>query len=844
MLISQRARSDSDIGRPSPGPSAARATPVPRASATVQARGLSIDMFHLPVPVDRPAREAVVMLVREAQHVRDLLGLPAGGDELGAGRLYVAGFIPRAALQHGRTAVPAPGHAEPRESLAQHRSLERGLRPAPASVGGDHDLRNPAGAGIGDAGNLVVSGPFQFESRRRVGDEGFDLLQEVEPVRLSARQDLRVGPGLVVAHRRLLDELQPAQEFDVHVAFPAGQQQTHRIAVSGHQPLAVLVERDHGVVQGLGERYAAAQGERVGAFGDEPLGLRIHAGLIEQGGERHPGPLGAGAKAVQRLHARLDRFPGEHRCAVASAFDEAHARHHRIARQRVEREDQGPLHQTVDRQAVPGRVDVRSPGVHDREVQAVRRERAVHQMVRSARVRSARLALGIAQRADDLFLEPRALLVGRGDSPGREAPRLVRVRLGRRVFGQGIGGHRGGERRAAGQERAALHALGLQMEHRVVLPLTATIDFPPAFLGALKAGMVPVAVNTLLMPKDYEYMLSDSRARALVVSQHLVPQFAPLIGKLPFLRHVVVSGANTQGHTAFKEVLAKGKPELAPAPTISDDPCFWLYSSGSTGMPKGTVHVHSSLILTAELYAKGVLGCRESDVVLSAAKLFFAYGLGNSLSFTLADGAAAILLAERPTPASVFKRLTESKPTIFYGVPTLYAAMLASPDFPKKGSLALRLCISAGEALPPQIAKSWKEKTGVEILDGIGSTEMLHIFLSNRPDDLRYGTTGKPVPGYELRLVDEQGSPVKRGEMGELQISGPTGAACYWNNLIKPKAFVVLKPGNSGDDALKAALQQHVKDKLAPYKYPRWIEFLPELPKTATGKIQRFKLRT
>src|SRR2546425_10391430 len=199
-------------------------------------------------------------------------------------------------------------------------------------------------------------------------------------------------------------------------------------------------------------------------------------------------------------------------------------------------------------------------------------------------------------------------------------------------------------------------------------------------------------------------------------------------------------------------------------------------------MPKGTVHVHSSMILTAELYAKAVLGYKENDVVFSAAKLFFAYGLGNSLSFALAVGATGIRMAERPRPASVFKRLTEKRPTIFYGVPTLYAAMLASPDFPKRENLALRLCVSAGEALPPQIAKSWKEKTGVEILDGIGSTEKLHIFLSNRPNDLRYGTTGKPVPGYELRLVDEHGSPGKQGEMGEVRISGPTSAACYWNN--------------------------------------------------------------
>ncbi len=477
-----------------------------------------------------------------------------------------------------------------------------------------------------------------------------------------------------------------------------------------------------------------------------------------------------------------------------------------------------------------------------------------------------------------------------------------------------------------------LLSLGLQMEDRVLLALTDTIDFPTAFLGSIRAGIIPVAANTLLTTKDYEYMLSDSRAKALVVSEQLLPQFAPLLenelekesGKLKFLRHVIVSGAaarapsaSARGHVAFKDVLAKGEPDLAPAPTSCDDACFWLYSSGSTGMPKGTVHVHSSMIVTAELYAHGVLGLRDSDVVFSAAKLFFAYGLGNALSFTLAVGATAVLMAERPTPASVFKRLTNAsaQPTVFYGVPTLYAAMLASPEFPKRETLALRLCVSAGEALPAQIAKSFKEKTGIEVLDGIGSTEMLHIFLSNRPHDLRYGTTGKPVPGYELLIVDEHGTPVKQGELGELQISGPTCASLYWNNreksrstfvgawtksgdkysqdkdgyyvyggrsddmlkvsgiyvspaeveaalitheavlevavvgaedenkLIKPKAFVVLKQGQPANDLLKAALQQHVKDKLAPYKYPRWIEFASELPKTATGKIQRFKLR-
>jgi benzoate-CoA ligase len=454
---------------------------------------------------------------------------------------------------------------------------------------------------------------------------------------------------------------------------------------------------------------------------------------------------------------------------------------------------------------------------------------------------------------------------------------------------------------------SGLLAMGLRMEDRILLALHDTIDFPTAFLGAIKAGIIPIAVNTLLTTKDYEYMLSDSRAKVLVVSEALLPQFKPVLERLPFLKHVIVSGTQS-----YADVLDKGQPKLDPAPTTRDDACFWLYSSGSTGMPKGTVHAHSSMIETAEYYARGVLGIRESDVVFSAAKLFFAYGLGNALSFVMAAGATAILMAERPTPAAVFKRLKERKPSIFYGVPTLYAAMLVDPAFPKKEELALRTCVSAGEALPPQISKGFKEKTGIEILDGIGSTEMLHIFLSNRPGDLRYGTTGKAVPGYELRLVDEMGNVVPQGELGELEIRGTTAAMYYWNNraksrstfvghwtksgdkylqdadgfyvyggrtddmlkvggiwvspaeveaalvshpsvleaavigkedeqkLVKPKAFVVLKPGTqASDEDLKA----HVKSKLAPYKYPRWIEFANELPKTATGKIQRFKLR-
>ena len=463
---------------------------------------------------------------------------------------------------------------------------------------------------------------------------------------------------------------------------------------------------------------------------------------------------------------------------------------------------------------------------------------------------------------------------------------------------------------------SALVSLGLGMESRIMVALLDTIEFPSVFLGAIKAGIVPVAANTLLTTNDYRFMLEDSRARALVVSEALLPVFAPILESLPALEHVIVSGATAHGHRRLADLMADAPGNFEPAPTTCDDVCFWLYSSGSTGTPKGTVHIQSSLVYTAELYAKPVLGIRESDLVFSAAKLFFAYGLGNGLTFPLSVGATTVLMAERPTPASVAKRLKEHKPTIFYGVPTLYAAMLASPDLPKREEVAMRVCTSAGEALPADIGRRWTEHFGVEILDGIGSTEMLHIFLSNRPGEVRYGSTGKPVPGYQIRLVDENGNDTKPGEIGELQINGPSSAIMYWNNrarslstfvgpwtragdkysvdadgyyvyggrsddmlkvsgiyvspfeveaalmthpdvleaavvgvadtdeLVKPKAYVVVKQGVVAGDDLKGKLQQHVKDRLAPYKYPRWIEFMNELPKTATGKIQRFKLRT
>ena len=454
----------------------------------------------------------------------------------------------------------------------------------------------------------------------------------------------------------------------------------------------------------------------------------------------------------------------------------------------------------------------------------------------------------------------------------------------------------------------ALRGLGIEREQRIAIAMLDSADWVALFLGAIKAGIVPVAMNTLLTSADYAYQLADSRARALFVSEPLLKSFEGL--KCPDLKHVVA-------HSELRKLLSSAASKAEAAPTTRDDMCFWLYSSGSTGAPKGTVHLHSHLIATAELYAKPILGIRESDVVFSAAKLFFAYGLGNALTFPMAVGATAVLMAERPTPDAVFKRLVEKRPTIFYGVPTLYAALLASSSFPKKEQLALRICTSAGEALPRNLGERWTERTGVEVLDGIGSTEMLHIFLSNRPGEVRYGTTGKPVPGYAVRLVDDQGHVIAQpGEIGELQISGPTAALLYWNQrertkgtfqgpwtrsgdkytfdkdgyytyggrsddmlkvsgiyvspveveaalithdavleaavvgkedeqkLVKPKAYVVLKQGMKADETLKQALQQHVKDKLAPYKYPRWIEFMPELPKTATGKIQRFKLRS
>jgi benzoate-CoA ligase len=462
----------------------------------------------------------------------------------------------------------------------------------------------------------------------------------------------------------------------------------------------------------------------------------------------------------------------------------------------------------------------------------------------------------------------------------------------------------------------ALRKLGVRREERILLALLDTIDWPTAFLGAIKAGVVAVPVNTLMSEDDYRFMLADSRARVLVVSEALYPKFANLIGSAADLDRVIVSGENAHGHLRFEDLIAAGQPDDVTAPTTRDDMCFWLYTSGSTGKPKGAVHVHADLTLTNDLYAGPILGITDKDVCFSVAKLFFAYGLGNAMTFPLSVGATTVLLPDRPTPDGVGAILRQHGVTVFYAVPTFYAAFLASPAAPQRADVKMRLCVSAGEALPPDIGRRWSERYGVDILDGLGSTEMLHIFLSNRPGDVKYGTSGKPVPGYDMRLVADDGEVIKtRGEMGELQVRGPTSACMYWNNreqsrttflgewtrsgdkyiqdeqgyyvycgrrddmlkvggiyvspfevegalqshpevleaavvawpddddLIKPKAFVVLKSADKACDELARALQEHCKAKLAVYKFPRWIEFRADLPKTATGKIQRFRLR-
>jgi benzoate-CoA ligase family protein len=469
---------------------------------------------------------------------------------------------------------------------------------------------------------------------------------------------------------------------------------------------------------------------------------------------------------------------------------------------------------------------------------------------------------------------------------------------------------------AANVNRAgnALRRLGVRPEERVVMAVLDSPEFVYSFWGAVKIGAVPAPVNTFLRPDEYAYVLENSRASGLIVSQDVWPAVAALSSR--GLRTRIIVG-NAEGNApSLAQLMQQEAPTLEPEPTHRDDMALWLYSSGSTGLPKGVVHLHRNFLYSSATYAQDVLDMGPNDVTLSAARLFFAYGLGGGMYFALHAGGAAALVSERPTPESMFMAIHRYRPTIFFGVPTLYAAMLQIKDVEQKYDLSsLRLCASAGEALPAELYHRWKERFGVEILDGIGSTEALHIFLSNRAGQVRPGSSGTPVPGYEVRIVDEKGQDVPRGEVGDLLVKGGSITAGYWrrleatrralqgewlrtgdtyyqdadgvywycgrsddmlkvsgqwvspaeiegilfqhpavleaavvgwedeNRLTKPKGFVVLKEGFAPSPALAEELQVFVKERTLPHKYPRWIEFAPELPKTATGKIQRYKLR-
>jgi 4-hydroxybenzoate-CoA ligase len=462
-----------------------------------------------------------------------------------------------------------------------------------------------------------------------------------------------------------------------------------------------------------------------------------------------------------------------------------------------------------------------------------------------------------------------------------------------------------------------LARLGVEQENRIALVLLDTVEFPVLFWGAIRAGIVPVLLNTRLTVAQYRYLLADSRAKVAFVSTALLPLVQEAAAGVETLKEIVVVGGGPETMLRMDALLAAVNEHATPARTCSDEVAYWLYSSGTTGSPKGVMHVHSSPMVMARGAGQERIGIREDDVVFSAAKLFFSYGLGNALICPMSVGATSIFYPERPTPQTVFETLRGYQPTHFYAVPTLYAAILADPDCtPERCSNRLRLCFSAGEPLPVHIGAAWKERFGIDIVNGIGSTEMGHLFITNLPHAVEYGTAGVPVNGYDMRLVDETGHEVVDGAMGELMVRGGSAAAGYWNQrtrsrrtfegewthtgdkyfrrpdgiyiycgraddmfkvsgiwvspfevedallahpsvleaavvpaeddngLTKPKAFVVLKEKYEGPSrALYDELKVHVKRAIGPWKYPRWIEFVDSLPKTATGKIQRFMLR-
>jgi benzoate-CoA ligase family protein len=462
----------------------------------------------------------------------------------------------------------------------------------------------------------------------------------------------------------------------------------------------------------------------------------------------------------------------------------------------------------------------------------------------------------------------------------------------------------------------ALRELGLRREERVLLVLDDTWAFPVCFLGTLRLGGVPVPVNPFLHPQEYRYFLEDSYARAVVADASSLPRVLEALGDLEGVRMIVFGSEPPKDKEAFRleELLEAHRGEFPPADTHRDDMAFWLYSSGSTGKPKGVVHLHHDIPYTCETYARHVLQIRPEDTTFSASKLFHAYGLGNNLSFPYWVGASTVLLQGRPTPERVLATLQAFRPTLFFTVPTLYNALLNYPGARDHDLSFIRLCVSAAEPLPPEIWRRWKEAFGLVILDGIGSTEMLHIYCSNTLDSLKPGSSGKPVPGYELKLLSPEGNPVPVGEAGDLWVKGDSALAFYWHQhektkralqgewfytgdryrvdeegfywyegrsddmikvkglwvspieienvlmehpavreaavvgvqvegLTRIKAFVILKEGFAPGQALTQELQAWCKSRLRPYQYPEFVAYVQDFPRTATGKVQRFKLR-
>jgi benzoate-CoA ligase len=460
-----------------------------------------------------------------------------------------------------------------------------------------------------------------------------------------------------------------------------------------------------------------------------------------------------------------------------------------------------------------------------------------------------------------------------------------------------------------------LRKLGLEEEQRVLLVLPDTPEFAASYFGTMKIGAVAVPTSTALRVSDYAYFLEESRARIAIVHSTLLAEFGPAVSGQRYLKHQIVCGEPVEGFLHWDQFLREASPELEAACTSKDDVAFWLWTSGSTGRPKAAVHQHHDWLYCCEYYARGILGIRTDDVTFSASKLFHAYGLGNGLMFPFHMGATTVLYPGKPQPKTILEVAQAHRPTLFFSVPTLYASMLQEADHAAYNLGSVRLAVSAAEPLPAEIFRRWKERFGVEILDGIGSTEVLHIYLSARAGRVRPGSTGQAVAGYELALVDHEGQPVPAGAIGDLMVAGPSTAQCYWNRhgltkdrmrgrwfvtgdkysvdqdgyfwyagrsddlfrvsgqwvspievestlvehscvleaavialeeetgLHTPKAFVVLRDGLAGSTELVRELQDFVKRRITPYKYPRHIEFLTELPKTAAGKVLRYKLR-